>query len=108
MNPILNKVISSFEQLSSEDHNGSGTVTNFTVLDLGKLNENLSCGMGNFELLQDGGAVIGNGNITNIINEHLIETLRTEGGFHDVGKRGNSSDCRQLVRQLNKTYCSGI
>ena len=36
------------------------------------------------ELLEDCGAIVGNGNITNVVNQHLIETLWTEGGLHNV------------------------
>jgi hypothetical protein len=38
----------------------------------------------NFELLENGGTIIGNGNITDVIDEHLVETLRAERALNDV------------------------
>jgi len=78
MNFVLHQVVSSFQKLSSKDDNGSGTITDLSVLDLGQLHEHFSGGVSYFELFQDSGAIIGNCYITNIIDEHLIKTLRSE------------------------------
>ena len=48
--------------------------------------------MSNLKLLQDGGTVIGNGDISDVVDKHLIETLRAEGGFDDVGEGKDSGD----------------
>ena len=84
MDVVSDELVSSLEKLSSKDDNGGSSVTDFSVLDLGELNENLGGGMSDLKLLEDSGAIIGNGDITNVVNEHLIETLGSEGGLDDV------------------------
>ena len=44
------------------------------------------------ELFQDSSAVVGNCDITNVVDEHLIQPLRPERGLDDVGDSGNSSN----------------
>jgi hypothetical protein len=45
---VLNKLVGSLEELSSEDNDGGSTITDLSVLDLGKLDEYLSSGMLDF------------------------------------------------------------
>jgi hypothetical protein len=82
---VLNKLIGTLEELSSEDDNGSSTITDFSVLDLRKLDEDLSSRVLDFELLEDGSTIVCDSNITNVINEHFVETLRSKRAFNDVG-----------------------
>jgi hypothetical protein len=84
VNVVLDQLISSSKELSGKDDNGGSSVSNFSVLDLGKLDQDFGGWMGDLELLEDCGAIVGNGNITNVVNQHLIETLWTEGGLHNV------------------------
>jgi hypothetical protein len=82
---VLNKLIGTLEELSSEDDNGSSTITDFSVLDLRKLDEDLSSRVLDFELLEDGSTIVCDSNITNVINEHFVETLRSKRALNDVG-----------------------
>lgn len=86
MNLVLNKLVSTLEELSSEDDNGGSAVTDLSVLNLRELDEDLSSGVLNFELLKDSGTVVCDSNITNVINEHLIKTLRAERALDNVGQ----------------------
>lgn len=65
---LLHEFVSALEELSGEDNDGGGTISDFSVLDLGKLDENLGGGVGDLELLEDSGAIVGNGHITDVIN----------------------------------------
>jgi hypothetical protein len=81
---VLHKLVGTLEQLSGEDDNRGSAIANLSVLDLGELNEDLGSGVLNFELLENGGTIIGNGNITDVIDEHLVETLRAERALNDI------------------------
>lgn len=100
---VLNKLVGSLEELSSEDNDGGSTITDLSVLDLGKFDEYLSSGMLDFQLLKDGGTVICNGNITNIVDEHLVETLRTKRALYDVGERLDSHNYSFI--SFHNPYC---
>jgi hypothetical protein len=89
---LLDEFVGTLEELSGEDNNGSGTISDFSILDLGKLNENLGSGVSDLELLEDGGAIISNSNISDIIDEHFVEALGTERGLDDVGQTGHGSN----------------
>jgi len=41
---LLHEFVSALEELSGEDNDGGGTISDFSVLDLGKLDENLGAG----------------------------------------------------------------
>ena len=79
VNLVLHQLVGSLQELSGEDDNGGGSVTDFTVLDLGELAEDLGCGVGDLELLEDSGAIVGDGDIADVVDEHLVETLGSEG-----------------------------
>ena len=100
---ILNKLVGSLEELSSEDNHRGSTITDLSILDLGKFDEYLSSGMLNFQLLKDSSTVICNGNITNIVDEHLVETLRTKRALYDVGERLNSHN--YIFMSFHNPYC---
>jgi hypothetical protein len=48
--------------------------------------------MFHFELLQYGGTVVGHNDIAHIVDEHFIETDRTQGRLDEIGNRDGSSD----------------
>lgn len=48
-----------FKELSSEDYNSGGAVSNFVVLGLRELNEKFGGGVLDFHFFNDGGSVIG-------------------------------------------------
>jgi hypothetical protein len=81
---ILDELVSTLKELSSKNDNGGSTITDLSVLNLRKLDEDLSSGVLDFELLEDGSTVVCDGNITNIIDEHLVETLGAKRALNDV------------------------
>jgi len=38
-----------------------------------------------FEQFEDGGTVIGDRDVSDVVDEHLVETHRTKRALHDVG-----------------------
>ena len=98
---LLDEFVSTLEELSGEDDNRSGTISDFSILDLGKFDENLGSGVGNLELLKNSGAIISNGNITDIINKHFVEALGTERCLNNVGQTGHGSNCNKAKYMLD-------
>ena len=84
MDLILDELVSTLKELSSKNDNGGSTITDLSVLNLRKLDEDLSSGVLDFELLEEGSTVVCDGNITNIIDEHLVETLGAKRALNDV------------------------
>jgi len=89
---VLDELVGALEELSSEDNNRGGTISDFSVLDLGKFDENLGGGVGNLKLLENSGAIIGNSNITDIVDEHFVEALGSEGRLNNVSQTGYGSN----------------
>ena len=72
------------EELSGEDDDRSGSVTDFLILHLGKIDKDLGSGVLNIETLEDRGTVVGDQDVSNLVDEHLVETLRAERALNDV------------------------
>jgi hypothetical protein len=92
MNVVLDEFISSLQELSSQNDDRCGTISDLSILNLRKFTEDFGGWMGDLQLLKDGGSIIGDGNVTDVIDEHFIESLRTEGGLDDVSEGEDSSD----------------
>ena len=92
MNLVFDQVIGSLQKFSGQDDNRGSSITDFTILDLGKLNENFCGRMCHLELLENSGAIVSDGHVTDVIDEHLIEALRTERGLHDIGESSDGHD----------------
>jgi len=105
VNLVLDELVSAAEQLGGKDDDGGGTITDFTILDLGKLDEDLSGGVRNLKLLEDSGAIIGDGDIANVVDKHLVEALGTKRRLDDVGETGDSHDvlCANVLALLTLT-----
>lgn len=102
---VLDELVGALEELSSEDNNRGGTISDFSVLDLGKFDEDLGGGVGNLKLLENSGAIIGNSNITDIVDEHFVEALGSEGRLNDVSQTGYGSNYTWVNRELD--ICRG-
>jgi hypothetical protein len=89
---VAHKFVGALKELSGKDNNGSGTVTDFAILNLGKFAKDLGGGVSHLNLLKNSGAIIGDDNITDLIDEHFIETLGSERGLNNVGKSGDGLD----------------
>lgn len=64
-----------FQQLSCQNDDRSGTVTDLLVLEIRQFNENLGGRMLNVQFLQNSSAIVCDGDITNLINLELNSTL---------------------------------
>ena len=92
MDVVLHELVASFQKLSGKDDDGCSTVTNLSILDLGELNQNLGGGVSDLELLEDGGAIVGDGHITDVVDKHLVKALGTEGRLDNVGQSQDGED----------------
>lgn len=72
MDVVLDEFIASLQQLSSKDDYRGSTISNLSVLNLRQLTEHFGGGMSDFKLFQNSGAIIGNGNITDVIHQHFV------------------------------------
>lgn len=86
MDTVLDELVTSLEKLSSEDDDGGGTITDLSILDLGKFDEDLGGGVSDLKLLENGSTIVGDSDITDVVDEHLIETLRAKRSLDDVRK----------------------
>jgi hypothetical protein len=94
------KLFSFSKQLSGKYCDGGGTISDFLILSLGDINQNLGCGVINKDRLQNGGTIIGNYDSLSsvLVSEGLqdfIHTLWTKSGLNKVSD-GNSSNKRLL------------
>ena len=71
MDAILYELVTSLEEFSSKNNDRCGTVSDFSILDLRKFNENFGGRMSDLELLENGSTIISNSDSTNIINPEL-------------------------------------
>ena len=84
MNAVPDELVAALEELSGEDDDGGGAVSDFAVLDLRQLDEHFGGGVSDLKLLEDGGAVVRDGDITDVIDKHLVEALRPERCLDNV------------------------
>ena len=84
MHLVLDQLICSLKKLSSEDNDRSSSISYLSILDLGKFHEDFGGWMNNLKLFENCGAIIGDGNIADIIDKHLVKTLWAKTALHNV------------------------
>ena len=94
MDVVLDQLVTSLQELSGENNNGCCTITDLSILNLGELNQNFGGWMSDLQLFENCGAIVGDGNITDVIDEHLIETLWSKRCLDNVGK---GEDCHDVL-----------
>jgi hypothetical protein len=72
------ELIGSLEEFCSQHYDARGTITNLLVLQLTQLHNDLSCWVLDLQLAEDGGAIVCDGHVTDVVDEHLVEALGTE------------------------------
>ena len=55
------------------------------VLELGQIDQDAGGGMLHLELAEDGGAVVGDEDVADVVDEHLVEADGSQGRLDDVG-----------------------
>lgn len=91
MDAVLHELVCPPEELCGNKDDRRGSVTDFLVLLLGKVDEDLSGGVFNVEQGEDGGAVVGHRHISNVVDHHFIQTAGA--------KRTADYICNCLCRQ---------
>ena len=92
MDAILDEVVASTEKLRGDNHDGGGAVSDLVVLELGKIDEDAGGGVLNLKLGEDGGAIVRDEDVANVVDEHLVKADGAEGGLDDVGHSQGGSD----------------
>mmetsp|Transcript_36845 Transcript_36845/g.86037 ORF Transcript_36845/g.86037 Transcript_36845/m.86037 type:complete len:312 (-) Transcript_36845:113-1048(-) len=92
MDSLPNQLVAPSQQLRRHDYDAGGAVTDLLVLEVRELDEHLGGGVLHLQLLENGGTVVGNGHVADVVHEHLIQTHGTQGGFYDVGHGGSRGD----------------
>ena len=64
----------------------------FYVSGEGKIDENTGGGMFYFQLGEDGGSVVGDEDVANVVDEHLVKTYGSKGCFDNVGHGKGGGD----------------
>ena len=92
----VDELLGLLEQLPGEDDGGRGPVPALGVLGLGDLDDHLGGGVLHVDLLQDGDAVVGDDDVPDGVDEHLVHSLGAEGRPDCVCNRFGSSICPTL------------
>mmetsp|Transcript_10330 Transcript_10330/g.25325 ORF Transcript_10330/g.25325 Transcript_10330/m.25325 type:complete len:346 (-) Transcript_10330:113-1150(-) len=74
------------EERAAEHGDGGGPVARHDVLRLGQLHQHLRRRVRHLHLVQDGGAVVGDGHVVVAADEHLVHPARAQGGADGVGQ----------------------
>ena len=97
MDLTLDEFVGSLEKLSGEDDDRGGSITDLSVLDLGKFNENFGGWVCYFKLLENCGAIVCNNNITDFVDEHLVETLGSKTCLDNVSECSDGHNYSGLI-----------
>ncbi len=92
----LDELLSLLEQFTGQHHGSGGAVAALGILGLGDLNDHLGSGVLNIDLLQNGHAVVGDDDISQAVDQHLVHALRSQRRAYGVGDGTGSSDVVRL------------
>ena len=84
------------QELSGEDHAGGGSVSDLCVLGLGDLDEHLGCGVLDVHLLEDGHSVVGDDDISDGVDEHLVHSTGSQTAPDSIGNGHGGCDVVEL------------
>ena len=96
MDLLFQQLFGLLEQFSSEDHGGSGSISNLGVLSLGNLYHHLGGRVLNIHFFEDGDAVIGYYHVSHGIYQHLVHALGAESGSYGTSHGLGGHDIRSL------------
>ena len=85
------------EKFSGDDDGGGGSVSDLLVLGLCDLHEHLGRGVLDVHLLEDGHTVVGNDDVADGVDEHLVHSPRSEAAPYGIG----DGPCRGDVVELS-------
>ena len=93
----VDEVLGLLEELSCEDDGGGGPVSALGVLGLGDLDDHLGGGVLDVQLLEDGDTVVGDDDVADGVDEHLVHSPRSEAAPYGIG----DGPCRGDVVELS-------
>ena len=96
MDLLLDELVGALEEFSSKNNDGGGAISDLSVLNLRQFDENFGCWVCNFELFENSGAIIGDGDVADVIDEHLVKTHGSKTGLNDVGERSDRGNYKIL------------
>ena len=86
------------QEFACDNDGRGGSVSDFVVLGLCDLNHHLCCRVLDIHLFEDGNAIVGDDNIADGVDEHLVHALWTKG----------SSDCTCNCLCCSNVHALGI
>lgn len=97
---LVEHLLSGTEKASGNDDDRSGTVTGLDILSLGELDEHAGGGVHDGHVLEDGGTVVGDDDLTVGGLDHLVHALGAERGTNSIADRLGSREvgAADLVR----------
>ena len=85
MDLALHHLVPPPQQLARHDHHPCRAVPHLRVLQLGQVDQHPGGGVVNLQLGQDGGPVVGDEDVADVVDQHFVQADGAQGGFHDVG-----------------------
>mmetsp|Transcript_57657 Transcript_57657/g.65792 ORF Transcript_57657/g.65792 Transcript_57657/m.65792 type:complete len:230 (+) Transcript_57657:1219-1908(+) len=80
---LFNITLGFLQEGSGQQNDGGGSITDFLILRLGNVDQSFSSRVNNFQILHNGGTIIGDDNLLTIMNQ-FIHTSGAEGSFDDI------------------------
>ena len=68
--------------------------TDLLVLKSSQLDQNLGGGMLDLQELEDGGPVVGDGHIPDVVHQHLVQADGAQAGLDNIG---NAARCHHIL-----------
>merc|ERR1719486_218808 len=81
---LLHQLVRVLQQLGCNDDHTGGAVADLLVLQGGQLNKHLGSRVLHLKQLEDGGAVVGDGDVAHVVHHHLVQANWTEAALHNV------------------------
>lgn len=89
---LSHQILDGSQKSSSNNDNGGSSVTSLNILGLGDFDEHSSGWVNNFHLLEDGGSIVGNDNLSLGILDHFIHTSWSQRSSDDISDSFGSND----------------
>mmetsp|Transcript_25773 Transcript_25773/g.42095 ORF Transcript_25773/g.42095 Transcript_25773/m.42095 type:complete len:213 (-) Transcript_25773:41-679(-) len=84
MNVLLNQGSGTLQKFSGNNSHRGSTVTNLLILEIGQLDQDFGAWMLQIQTLENGCAIVGDNDIANIIDQHLVQTQWTQRRFDNI------------------------
>lgn len=94
-NSILDEGLALPHELGGEENDRGGSVADFRILSPRNIDKRLGGGVYDFEQLEDGGAVVGDGGYAVVGDDELVHAARAERGRNGAGNGEAGGDVGQ-------------